>query len=225
MKFPDSITLGDFTPQTPAGRSIFVVWALLGVATMTILISSTLPLIALYVHPVSMNISYFFSVLSEAYSSRYKRAFHSNIFSRVLNRYRERTQETAARRKGPPNSATLVLASSPPNANVTLEEKVNSPATIDEALEDSRRRAEGHLATLPQELRHQAWSFNESVQYLMNDPGAVGSDMPDGLKQMMNDVAGVEKLGERIKREILKDPGARNVSVSRGDVAIGCIQG
>jgi len=30
---------GDMTPKTPAGRSIFVFWALLGVATMTILIS------------------------------------------------------------------------------------------------------------------------------------------------------------------------------------------
>lgn len=31
---------GDFAPATPAGRSVFVVWALLGVGTMTILISS-----------------------------------------------------------------------------------------------------------------------------------------------------------------------------------------
>ena len=30
---------GDFAPSTPAGRSVFVVWALLGVGTMTILIS------------------------------------------------------------------------------------------------------------------------------------------------------------------------------------------
>jgi len=34
-------SIGDFSPKTPAGRSIFVVWALLGVGTMTILISST----------------------------------------------------------------------------------------------------------------------------------------------------------------------------------------
>lgn len=33
---------GDFHPATPAGRSIFVVWALMGVATMTILISGKL---------------------------------------------------------------------------------------------------------------------------------------------------------------------------------------
>ena len=31
---------GDFAPKTQAGRSIFVAWALLGVAIMTILISS-----------------------------------------------------------------------------------------------------------------------------------------------------------------------------------------
>ncbi|KAF8804602.1 voltage-gated potassium channel [Phlegmacium glaucopus] len=37
-----TVGYGDFSPQTPAGRSIFVVWALLGVAAMTILISSTL---------------------------------------------------------------------------------------------------------------------------------------------------------------------------------------
>lgn len=30
---------GDFAPASPAGRSIFVVWALMGVATMTILIA------------------------------------------------------------------------------------------------------------------------------------------------------------------------------------------
>lgn len=34
-----TIGYGDFSPKTPAGRSIFVGWALLGVATMTILIS------------------------------------------------------------------------------------------------------------------------------------------------------------------------------------------
>lgn len=36
-----TIGYGDFAPKTPAGRSIFVVWALFGVATMTILISGS----------------------------------------------------------------------------------------------------------------------------------------------------------------------------------------
>jgi voltage-gated potassium channel Kch len=34
-----TIGYGEFSPATPAGRSVFVVWALLGVGTMTILIS------------------------------------------------------------------------------------------------------------------------------------------------------------------------------------------
>jgi len=45
-----TVGYGDYSPKTPAGRSIFVAWALLGVAAMTILIS----------------------ILAEAYSSQFK---------------------------------------------------------------------------------------------------------------------------------------------------------
>lgn len=34
-----TIGYGDYSPATPAGRSVFVVWALLGVGAMTILVS------------------------------------------------------------------------------------------------------------------------------------------------------------------------------------------
>src|ERR1700720_2302115 len=39
-----TIGYGDYYPNTPAGRSIFVVWAILGVGAMTILISGELRL-------------------------------------------------------------------------------------------------------------------------------------------------------------------------------------
>ncbi|KDR68339.1 hypothetical protein GALMADRAFT_256966 [Galerina marginata CBS 339.88] len=52
-----TVGYGDFAPKTPAGRSIFVVWALLGVGTMTILIS----------------------ILAEAYSSQYKSVIKSEV--------------------------------------------------------------------------------------------------------------------------------------------------
>lgn len=51
---------GDYAPQTAAGRAIFVVWALLGIATMTILLS----------------------ILTEAYSTRYKRAIQSEVIQK-----------------------------------------------------------------------------------------------------------------------------------------------
>jgi hypothetical protein len=36
--------------------------------------------------------------------------------------------------------------------------------------------------------------------------------VPSGLKRLLDDVAGTEKLGERIKQEILRDEDARRVS-------------
>ncbi|TEB29894.1 voltage-gated potassium channel [Coprinellus micaceus] len=45
-----TVGYGDLSPRTPAGRSIFVAWALLGIAAMTILLA----------------------ILTEAYSTRYK---------------------------------------------------------------------------------------------------------------------------------------------------------
>ncbi|EGO03438.1 hypothetical protein SERLA73DRAFT_45542, partial [Serpula lacrymans var. lacrymans S7.3] len=63
-----TIGYGDYAPNTPAGRSIFVVWALLGVGAMTILIS----------------------VVSEAYSSRYKGIIQSGLFEKAVRQYRKR---------------------------------------------------------------------------------------------------------------------------------------
>lgn len=36
-----TIGYGDFAPVTPAGRAIFIFWALLGVGAMTVLIAGT----------------------------------------------------------------------------------------------------------------------------------------------------------------------------------------
>ncbi|KAF9784079.1 hypothetical protein BJ322DRAFT_893091 [Thelephora terrestris] len=62
---------GDYTPETPAGRSIFVFWALLGLATMTILVS----------------------VLQDAFSSKYKSALHSGVFENAVKKYRQKTKK------------------------------------------------------------------------------------------------------------------------------------
>ncbi|KAF8520938.1 hypothetical protein BU17DRAFT_46135 [Hysterangium stoloniferum] len=63
-----AIGYGDFSPATPAGRSVFVVWALLGVGALTILIS----------------------VLLEACSSRYKNALSRGSFARAVKNFRSR---------------------------------------------------------------------------------------------------------------------------------------
>ena len=50
LSFSLNILAGDYAPQTEVGRAIFVVWSLLGVATMTILISSTVVIMSLIVY-------------------------------------------------------------------------------------------------------------------------------------------------------------------------------
>ncbi|CCO33326.1 Outward-rectifier potassium channel TOK1 AltName: Full=Two-domain outward rectifier K(+) channel YORK [Rhizoctonia solani AG-1 IB] len=64
-----TVGYGDFAPKTPAGRAFFVGWALFGIAAMTILIS----------------------VLTEAYSSRYKTIVHSTVLDRAVKSRRQRT--------------------------------------------------------------------------------------------------------------------------------------
>lgn len=68
-----TVGFGDYTVQTPAGRSVFIVWALMGIGTMTILISGAT---FTYLGFCTLILS---SVLSEAYSTRYKKILQSTV--------------------------------------------------------------------------------------------------------------------------------------------------
>ncbi|ORY84113.1 hypothetical protein BCR35DRAFT_340121 [Leucosporidium creatinivorum] len=57
-----SIGYGDYFPSTPAGRAFFVVWALVGAGSLTV----------------------FFSVMADAYSSRFKQTFQRSWLSRMM---------------------------------------------------------------------------------------------------------------------------------------------
>lgn len=129
-----TIGYGDYSPKTPAGRSIFVGWALLGVATMTILISG---------EPCSTirpnNLLSIGTVLAEAYTSRYKNILQSTkIFDRAVGKYKAREKAKALERseekKKQKNSSPSVLSSplsQPPIITVTSPdstEQEGSPA-------------------------------------------------------------------------------------------------
>jgi hypothetical protein len=74
---------------------------------------------------------------------------------------------------------------------------------------------EGQLEALPHEVIRRAMAFNESLQYLLEPETVTVSkeSLPSSLKRLMDDVAGVERLGDRIKQEILKDEDARQVKI------------
>jgi hypothetical protein len=64
-----TIGYGDFSPHTGPGRVCFIAWSLLGVGTMTILIS----------------------VISEAYQSRYSTVIHNGLFDKAIRSYQNKT--------------------------------------------------------------------------------------------------------------------------------------
>jgi hypothetical protein len=65
-----TIGYGDIGPRTGPGRVCFVVWSLLGVGTMTVLIS----------------------VVSEAYQSRYSTVVQNGLFEKAMRKYQNKPQ-------------------------------------------------------------------------------------------------------------------------------------
>ncbi|RXW16837.1 hypothetical protein EST38_g9025 [Candolleomyces aberdarensis] len=89
-----TVGYGDFSPKTAAGRSIFIVWALMGIGTMTILIA----------------------ILSEAYSDRYKRAIRSQVYEKaILNTSSAVLSATSG--SPPTNNSFADFRTSPTNAD------------------------------------------------------------------------------------------------------------
>ncbi|KAJ3996122.1 hypothetical protein F5050DRAFT_1761769 [Lentinula boryana] len=217
-----TIGFGDYSPKTPAGRSIFVGWALLGVATMTILIS----------------------VVAEAYTSRYKNVLQSTkIFDRAVTRYKAREKAKALTKS---QNQSKVL---PPTVPLTLSPRPSLSAQIPkfpqkEANSDSLPCSQSHpksdthihtakgggfanlphtirqvdrkLEQLPRRILAHAHLFSEHLQYFVG-PGSVGhnggpsngQEVPSSLRKLMDDIAGASKFGERIQTEILQDADAR----------------
>ncbi|KAJ7636869.1 hypothetical protein FB45DRAFT_907554 [Roridomyces roridus] len=179
-----TIGYGDSSPQTPAGRSVFVAWALLGVATMTILIS----------------------VIAEAFSSKYRNAIYAGVFDRAVKRYRERVRLLAEKaRRGKKANAH--------NPPPLMEPHLAGPST-DDAVHKSHLKVQEQLEALPHKILADAKMFHEHLSYFVSKGKSMGVDsddpLPPGLQKLMNEITSAERLGERVKREILQDDDARH---------------
>ncbi|CAL1708783.1 unnamed protein product [Somion occarium] len=186
---------GDFAPSTPAGRSLFVVWALLGVGTMTILIS----------------------VLQEAGSSKYQSVLHSTMFDNGVRKYRQRESEETAR-----------IASNRHCTSANDEESSRpNGSSYEEALPDAanaaKEKAQKELEQLPREIIRHAQNFHEHMHYFasrgqdddVDDQTEASADkskkssIPEELKALLDQIAELEGINARAKREILQDKDAR----------------
>ncbi|KAG6909925.1 hypothetical protein DXG01_014445 [Tephrocybe rancida] len=163
---------------------------------------------------------YFF--LSEAYSSRYKRIFSSGLVTQAVKRYQQRARDAASERRHFQSASLTLVSAQGPDTGTTYVQQYSPvsagtlapPIPLDAALSDSRKRVTGHLEALPAQVLQHARTFGEEAQFLI-EPGAVSmaqsqDGVPEGLKKLMDDVTGIERLGERIKEEILGDADARH---------------
>ncbi|KAF5356550.1 hypothetical protein D9758_008291 [Tetrapyrgos nigripes] len=185
-----TIGFGDFSPHSPAGRSFFVVWALLGVATMTILIS----------------------VIGEAYTTRYRTVLQSSsipgFFDKAVTKYRMKERERmllkseARTRQNDDGGFTHELDSVP--AETRQGQKLPDEGTA--AAQDfsshlphehSKPRARlEKLENLPNEILHHAKSFQEHVQYFFHggmDKHREGSPDHSGTRLQLGGSVGLER--------------------------------
>lgn len=219
-----TIGYGDPAPRTPAGRSVFVVWALLGVATVTVLIS----------------------VASETYSKRYKAMLQCDSFERAVTTYRTRTKNMYMTRTQslsepqPPSQAqspTQIETQSltPASPNVRFQPHVSSsglrPRTTfveqDDGGEGSQQpqdteinapdpnlRAQDLLETLPQRVLNEARSFQEYMRYLGNSSSGTNAYVNEQLKALLDDVVGADNMKAGIKMDILRDKDTRRTLIT-----------
>lgn len=86
--------------------------------------------------------------------------------------------------------------------------------SLPEALSDTQKQVTVQLEALPHQVIRQVRTFNENVKYLLEAEvlGEEKETLPDGLKRLLDDVAGAETIGDRIKQEILRDHNTKRVS-------------
>jgi hypothetical protein len=93
-------------------------------------------------------------------------------------------------------------------------------------LKEVHTRTQTQLEALPHKILADAKTFHEHLSYFVGAGNKVkvdsGDDLPPGLQRLMNEITGAQKLGERIKREILQDEDARHVRAIRRTVNSTC---
>ncbi|KIM78217.1 hypothetical protein PILCRDRAFT_599929 [Piloderma croceum F 1598] len=206
-----SIGYGDYHPDTPAGRSIFVVWAILGVGTMTILIS----------------------VIQDASGSRYQSATYTRVFSKAVKRYRQRTQRDLVSgrtgRRSYHRGRTFTQGDPSPRSQGKARSTSYSSSvfpssqTRTDEIANVHREAQESLEALPNHVLRHAKIFHAYIRLVIDDTNTlythkgssarVNGDVPDlsgHLRRLLDEIAGVGGIGRFTKEEILQDPQARH---------------
>ncbi|KAL0579653.1 Potassium channel [Marasmius crinis-equi] len=191
-----TIGYGDYSPKTPAGRSVFVVWALFGVATMTILIS----------------------VVSEAFTSRYKNVLKAGTFTRMVEKYQTKQLEMlrAAKSRRKPAPVQSAQSSTGLNASPTAHQVPSDPRPEHTQTKDHHTRHLEHLEQLPRKIIQHCHTFREHLLFLSRHDEEVKKEaVPEALQKLLEDIIGTGDGAATSRRtemqsEILQDRDARH---------------
>ncbi|KAI0747018.1 hypothetical protein C8Q80DRAFT_1220221 [Daedaleopsis nitida] len=198
---------GDFSPQTPAGRSVFVVWALFGVGTLTILVA----------------------VLQEAGSSRYKSALHSRVFDKAVKKYRKKQVQEIKQRPRPiirkdSSGASKLSATAQSTNSAGSSSSHNASRPTVERYREAQAVAHRALEALPTEVVKMSRTFQEHMQFFVSgradgltalddiegDPeGDPSLKVPPEMQKLLDELGSFETISERVKADILQDEDAR----------------
>ncbi|KZT70402.1 voltage-gated potassium channel [Daedalea quercina L-15889] len=190
---------GDYAPATPAGRSIFVVWALFGVATMTILVA----------------------VVEDACSEKYRSAMHSQVFDRAVRKYRRNSADEAAEVPQAKYQLQRVGVDRMRNVDairkgeINIEPEEQSMANVQAQLEEAGQKAHKELEALPHEIIRQARTFQDYMQFFAKGGGHDDGEhdpnnVPRSLRQLLDEIVADENVDERVRQEILADDDAKH---------------
>lgn len=144
-------------------------------------------------------------VIEEVGSSRYRSALHSKTFDSAVKKFRERENAEAKR----------LSAKTTPRVP-----RAHSDSSLDDALHSAKEAAQRELEGLPRQIIQQARTFHDHVHFFVNSGAGVAEEaatqknttVPKELRELLDELAEVEDLGERVKQEIMEDDDTRNVS-------------
>jgi len=178
----------------------------------------------------------FAPVVTDAFSSKYRSVTHDKSFDRAVRRYRQ-GQEKAKRKSSSDKlrkrrSSVVVPALQANLARVSSREPGQSYCAPKRAqtLDEAESRLRSRIEPLPEMILKEVLRLRDHTRYFVMANGhadamsvQVGAGaatpppqeyaVPDGLKELLDEVAHEEGFEERLKQEVWDDAHARNVSL------------
>ena len=184
--------------------------------------------------------------MQEAGSSRYKSALHSHVFDKAVKKYRKKELQDGKQRPRPiiqePGISDDAERSMPHGDQPEDQHAGPSAAHTDNMKPTNARLNEAHevsrkaLEALPGEIVRMSRIFRNHMQFFAagradginpiyepgdEDEGERGEKLkvPPEMRKLLDELAEMEGINERVKAEILQDQDARKVRAQSSSVA------